>query len=196
MFPKTYTVAFHDLIPIHHLDGIIVDEIYFKLDFNETQCNFRLEIFSRPEFIEAVRPHKRSIDIARTLKLDIDSYFYSEIHSGKMENYIYFRPTDMGEIAMTSRVFNIFFEELRSLSFNNYFGLFLSKRMKLLDTVEKMKTCCVCYEVTTRRTSCNHQLCIRCLMSLTHGQQKCPYCRQSFIIRQHEGVKIFSDLNQ
>lgn len=198
MLPQTFTVAFHDWIPIRHLDGIKVDQIHFKLDFDEIYCNFQLEIGSSPQYIEVIRPQKQSIDIARPLKMDIDSYFYTETHFGNIEDYVQFNAKQKSAegFSMTPRVLNIFFQELRTLTYNNYFGLFLSQRTKIVDShaASAMKQCCVCYEMTTRRTSCNHQLCIRCLMSLTHGQEKCPYCRQSFVIRQHQGVKIISDL--
>ena len=194
MHPQTFVMPFQEQIPIQKLDGIYIDKILFQLDLEETACYFALQIVGPRQYIEIIRTAKQRVDIARPLKMDIDSYFYTESYEpSKLHQYII--TTDSKTWTMTPRVIDIFFEELRTLTFNNYFGLFLSKRMKILEVRVSSKQCCVCYEITNRKTSCNHGLCIRCLMMLPQQQQKCPYCRQMFVMRQTNNIRIYSDLN-
>ena len=45
---------------------------------------------------------------------------------------------------------------------------------------EKEKdSCCICYEDTHYRTSCNHSICIECMEKIKKFPILCPMCRKN-----------------
>ena len=48
------------------------------------------------------------------------------------------------------------------------------------DSVKLFEKCCVCYERTQSKTTCNHSICIPCFdkIKYVNMETKCPLCRQ------------------
>jgi hypothetical protein len=91
---------------------------------------------------------------------------------------------------------------LPKLNFNKFTGIFefdMNANSKLIDftnsetnnilglemfdlTYTNSNECCICYDKTLNKTSCNHFLCVECWESLKDISE-CPYCR-------HKKIKI------
>jgi len=96
-----------------------------------------------------------------------------------------------------SKINILFFDYIKKLKFDNYFGKFVIGSSLLNDNTKLFHSfsnilqnfdnvnligdkCSVCHEQTLTKTLCNHHLCIRCYskISLTNGiESKCPLCR-------------------
>lgn len=82
----------------------------------------------------------------------------------------------------------IFFESVKkilpTLSFNKLTGLFESEtkmknnllEIKLNQEHMVIGECCICYENTITKTSCNHFICVKCWTDMKNIKS-CPYCR-------------------
>lgn len=175
-------MALHDFLDIQKLDNIPVNKIFLHLEIEDRErdasCLLSIEFQAAENYAEIVR--QSHLDIVRPIRLDSNFSFYRESYSKCLKDYVFF--TRDGKVKFTSRVIDLYLKELQIMTFNNYFGVFLSEEIQVLDDDDEDHCCCVCYDSTNRKTSCGHCLCIQCLVSLPDVQECCPYCRQTFVM--------------
>lgn len=131
--------------------------------------------------------------ITEKLKINNSDYYKFFSCEKKMSNL---------NIKNTQKFVNLIKEILPKLIFNKLTGLFefdIIKNKKLFNFVDtRINTvlgidtfdceysdsgeCCVCYDKTLTKTSCNHFLCVECWTKI-NNPSICPYCR-------HKKIKI------
>ena len=101
------------------------------------------------------------------------------------------------------KIFSFSFLDDKMESFQYKFNLrgfhdkkiYAIKNQLVLQNSKEFDTCCVCYEMTSWKTKCNHRICLSCTKSCFHNVQeiRCPYCRQSFpsVSESEDFISIF-----
>lgn len=157
-----------------------------------------------------------SISIEKITQTQTNKYIYKfEITSKKLKinklNYykffFYEKKYVKLSIKNTNKFIMIIKEILPKLNFNKFTGLFdfdIDKNQKLIN-FSNSKTnnilgfdvlgseyihsgeCCICYDKTLIKTSCEHFLCVECWSKMKNISE-CPYCR-------HKKINISKKLN-
>ena len=69
---------------------------------------------------------------------------------------------------------------ITNIKFNKLSGFFESENSNT--DYSNVGDCCICYDKTMTKTTCNHHMCIECWCNITN-KNECPYCRTT-------GIKI------
>lgn len=132
--------------------------------------------------------------ISKKLKINNSDYYKLFSYEKKILNLT---------IKNTHKFVNLIKEILPKLVFSKLTGLFeldIKKNNKLINFTETETNnligldtfgteysdcgeCCVCYDKTLTKTSCNHFLCVECWTKIK-SVNECPYCR-------HKKIKVF-----
>jgi hypothetical protein len=120
---------------------------------------------------------------------DVEVYTFNNIEINRDDDPKY-------TVEFIQEALRIVYNKLSELSFDKYTGYFVNQTTKL--SFEDWKTflniekvtldfneCCVCLEMTSTQTKCNHYLCYKCWSNLKYTSSdnfneetfKCPYCR-------------------
>lgn len=125
--------------------------------------------------------------ISKKLKINNSDYYKLFSYEKKILNF---------SVKNTQKFVNLIKEILPKLIFNKLTGLFefdMMKNNKLINFADtKINNfigldtfgceysdsgeCCVCYDKTLTKTSCNHFLCVECWTKIKNTSE-CPYCR-------------------
>ncbi len=67
---------------------------------------------------------------------------------------------------------------ITNIKFNKLSGFFESDGSNI--DYSNVGDCCICYDKTMTKTTCNHHMCIECWCKITN-KNECPYCRTTEI---------------
>jgi hypothetical protein len=150
----------------------------------------------------------------KTISLKIESskiyisndFDFDENGPENVEKYIYNNEEILKDddpkytIEFIQEALTIINHKLSNIRFNKYYGKFSYKTYETYETPSfedwknylnmsevklEFNECCVCLEMTTTKTHCNHSLCYYCWSKLNYSESeeineetlKCPYCR-------------------
>lgn len=111
-------------------------------------------------------------------------YFYVNRYDKKLDYNLYSSKEFGGNTKLSVELVEILLnqlkEKLKNFKLDKTFGKLVTEKCQeaFMDYIDG-ENCCICFEKTITKTSCQHFLCIKCWDELRKTSKKCPICRRA-----------------